>query len=378
MKTSFKTVFLLVTVLVLTPILSAAYTDQSSTARPPVSAPLIREGTFAVGLAVALKVGTPANEVEAESMLTAAGISPVNGWMADYPVTPDIVGELQTAVGRASESGTITMGKDEALRSLQGVMSGYSLTLTPDMSGSTAVSSGTEYPDPTIVNNYYYDEGPPVVTYYAPPPDYAYLYSWVPYPFWWWGGFWFPGFFVLADFDIHHHDGHHHDGHDNHGWHGQNGEHFTNHFRNAGTGQMSRVDPASRAHGGTFANGVSTGSGWSSASARNGAQQIYNRSTGMTAATGAGSRVASPAWSGRGSAWSSQSSGSAASGSRGTWSSPSSGRTYSSSRNSGGRTVATSPAGGRSFSSSSFSGRSFGGSHSFAGSRVSFGGGGRR
>ena len=38
-----------------------------------------------------------------------------------------------------------------------------------------------------------------MVTYYAPPPDYYYLYSWVPYPFWC-DEFWFGGFFILNDF----------------------------------------------------------------------------------------------------------------------------------------------------------------------------------
>ncbi|MBI5100452.1 MAG: hypothetical protein HZB33_01255, partial [Nitrospirae bacterium] len=62
---------------------------------PPVSAPLIREGAFALKLAEALGLGHPESEVEAESMLGAAGVAPRNGWIADYPVTPDIIGELR-------------------------------------------------------------------------------------------------------------------------------------------------------------------------------------------------------------------------------------------------------------------------------------------
>jgi len=133
------------------------------------------------------------------------------------------------------------------------------------------------YPDSAVITDYYYQEGPPVVTYYAPPVDYAYLYSWVPYPFWWWN-FWFPGFFVLADFHgfVHGHGhGHGHDGH---------GEFVSNHFRDSRTGMISRVDPVHRAGGGRFSDRAVRG--WSSASGSRGAQAIFNGS--RTVSTGRG------------------------------------------------------------------------------------------
>lgn len=380
--------------LVLTPVLVNAQTDQATATRPPVSQPLVREGTFATSLADALRVGSAANEAEAESALSTVGIAPRNGWIGDYPVTPDIAGELQTAVGEAAEAGRLSVGKDEALKAYQDVIRGYGLAVKSDTSGQvSSETSAVEYPDTTTINNYYYNEGPPAVTYYAPPPDYAYLYSWVPYPFWWWD-FWFPGFFVLLDFDIGIHGHHGHHGFE-HGRFGHDGF-VSNHFRDRATGRMSRIDPANRSHGGTLSDrGV--GSRWSSASARRGATSIFNsrtstmaRSSGRFAASSGSARTANLS-SSRG-RWSGS-----PSGRRSAISGAPTGRTYGSSHFYGGsgfsqpsyrtssRTFSQSHqwSSGRSFRSftPSSSRGSFGGGSrgSFGGmSRGSFGGGGRR
>jgi hypothetical protein len=253
------------TAFVLTAAFAGAQTGRSST-NPPLSQPLVREGDFATTLADSLGLGTAANETDAESALSAAGIAPRNGWIADYPVTPDIVGELQAAVSEAADSGTLAMGKDEALAAFQDVVNRYNLNVRTDTSGGEAGdTSGTEYPDSNAVNSYYSEEGPPVVTYYAPPPDYAYLYTWVPYPFWWWN-IWFPGFFVLVDFDVNVH----HYAHD----HGRDHGHISNHFRDQRTGRMFRIDPTNRFRGGTLP--ASGGLRWSGPSARSGARAIVN------------------------------------------------------------------------------------------------------
>ena len=270
MKNLFMTLAILMTLLLI-PALANAQTDQTSTS-PPLSQPLVREGDFAVKLANSLKISAAADETEAESALSAAGIAPRNGWIADYPVTPDIVGELQTAVSEAADSGRLAMGKDEALNTFQDAITQYNLDVKTDTSGRDAGdTSGAEYPDSTGISDYYSSEGPPVVTYYAPPPDYTYLYTWVPYPFWWWN-YWFPGFFVLADFDVRVH-GHGHD--HGHGEHDRNhGGSVSNHFRDPRTGKMSRIDPTNRFRGGTFpARG---GSRWSGPSAQSGARSIVN------------------------------------------------------------------------------------------------------
>lgn len=182
----------------------AAYPQARQTVNtpPPVAATLVREGNFATRLVSDLEIGTAENEAEAESMLAAVGIAPKNGWISDYPVTPDILGELQDAVATAADSDRLPMGKDQALETLESVSTDLGLSVVADTSGEYAETPppvSSEYTQPTVINNYYYREGPPVVTYYPPPLDYLYLYAWVPYPFWC-SSFFFSGFFILHDF----------------------------------------------------------------------------------------------------------------------------------------------------------------------------------
>ena len=227
---------------------------------PPIAQPLIREGDFAVKLAEVLKIGPAKGEAEAESMLATAGIAPKNGWIADYPVTPDIIGELQNAVGSAVDSGKLGINRDEAAKAVQDLASQQGLPVKVDERQNPVESPG-DYGESEAVNDYYYTEGPPIVTYYAPPWDYYYLYAWVPYPFLC-AGFWFPGFFVLNDFHFHH------------------GHHFiTNHFIDPKTHASLRVDPTTRATG-TAARtpGGTTSRGFASPEARKGATSIFNRS----------------------------------------------------------------------------------------------------
>jgi hypothetical protein len=191
-----------------TPVAQAAeYASvPESSGAAPVSQPLVREGDFAVKLAQALHIVTTDDEAEAESVLSQAGIAPQNGWIADYPMTPDILMELRQDTLRAADAGKLALGEDQALRAIQTVADGFGLFVQINEPGddnpiSQPPPGSTEtYVNPTVVNNYYYEYGPPVVTYYAPPPDYYYLYAWVPFPFWWYG-FYYPGFFVLHDFD---------------------------------------------------------------------------------------------------------------------------------------------------------------------------------
>jgi hypothetical protein len=92
---------------------------QSTPGPPSIGQSLVREGSFAMKLAEALKIGPVENEAEAESMLASVGIVPRNGWIADYPLTPTIIGELQNAIGEAADSGKIAMSKDEATEAFQ-------------------------------------------------------------------------------------------------------------------------------------------------------------------------------------------------------------------------------------------------------------------
>ena len=260
------------------PVSVIVQADQVAAGNPPLKQPLIREGDMAVKLVGALGLGTPGSESEAESILASLDIMPGNGWMADYPVTPDIADDLQSAVADAAESGKIAMSRQDALKAVQDIMTGYDMPERADTSGqSSGETTGPNYPDQTGENEYYYDEGPPVVTYYAPPPDYAYLYTWVPYSFWW-TDMWFPGYFILIDFDVpeyRHRPGHGHDhGHDH-----DHGKVISNHFVDSKTGSTFRIEPGKRPYG----NPVRGGAGLSKPITKGGAQAISNAGHGQPA-----------------------------------------------------------------------------------------------
>jgi hypothetical protein len=241
MKRLFIIASVALSVLVLLPAGIHAQSGQATGEQPPIAQPLVREGDLAVKLVDALKLGTAANEAEAENLLGNAGITPRNGWIADYPVTPDIIGELTQSISVAAESKSLKMGKDEALQALHDVTAGANLAVmggAPGQAGQTGPGTAPA-PDNAMISSYYSDQGPPAVTYYSPPPDYIYLYTWVPYPFWGWN-FWFPGFFILADFHrvVHVHG---------------RVEVISNHFVDYHTNRVVRIDPLRRFNGRTFA-----------------------------------------------------------------------------------------------------------------------------
>jgi len=237
---------------------------------PPIAQTLVREGDFAIKLAEALKIGTAKSEAEAESMLASAGITPKNGWIADYPMTPDIIGELEEAVAQAADARKLVLGKAEALKALRTVAVEQELPIIvegSDQSSESPPPTTPPYATPSEIDHYYYAEGPPIVTYYPPPWDYYYLYAWIPGPFWY-SGFYFPGFFMLHDF----HRSIHRNGH---------ACIVTNHRRDPGTGRISTVDPARRHSPGNFGGGeASRARGFNSTEARNGARSIFDRSHG--------------------------------------------------------------------------------------------------
>jgi hypothetical protein len=248
----------------------AAQSGETATQVPPIAQTLIREGDFAIKLAEALKTGGAKSEAEAESMLASVGISPKNGWIADYPVTPDIIGELQNAIGAAVDSGNLKMTKNEAITALQDLAVRQGLPVRADIEGPYAGVEPPrdygEYSRPEVINNYYYNQGPPIVTYYPPPPDYYYLYAWVPSTFWC-SGFFFPGFFILHDFHKTVIIGNHRVVVSNHVFDRDHHRFFT-------------VDPVKRRTGESV-RAVAEGSGrrpFATAEARKGAQAIFQRS----------------------------------------------------------------------------------------------------
>lgn len=366
----------------LVPAMVYTQSEQFASNAPPVSQPLIPEGDFALKLTMGLKLGTPTSEAQAEDMLSSVGIAPRNGWIADYPVTPDIIGELRSAVAAAADAQKLSVGKEEALKAFQDVTAEFGLAVVPGSPGQYAENQPQV--NPTMIDNYYYAEGPPVITYYPPPWDYYYLYAWVPYPFWW-GGFYFPGFFCLNDFHRVVFVGHRRCV-------------VSNHFFDHKTKRVSTIDPVRRGTREAFRTAdISRNRGFNSTEAKRGAASIFERSSGRVSSLNSGTTTmensAGRDRSGIGKQNGTNSQGSAAREGR-SFNSPSvtSGRSFSQSSTSSGSFKSSESSGrssnapNRSFSGSSSGGSSFsctnchGGSssfgHSSGSSSRSFSGGG--
>lgn len=235
--------------LLLMPITVKAASYEGTQAPPPVAQALVREGDFAVQLAGALNLGTFDDEAKAEDVLASVGIAPRNGWIADYPLTPDIVAELKDSIDRAVDSNQLLMSRVSAQTNFDDLAARMGLPVAAGSQGEYAQGSSgsSDYVEPTIVDNYYYDDGPPVVTYYAPPWDYAYLYTWVPWPFWY-TDYFFPGFFILNDFDrviiVDRDHDHHHDR--DRDFHSREVHRVSNHVVDPSTHRTALVDPVTR------------------------------------------------------------------------------------------------------------------------------------
>src|SRR3989304_2831590 len=110
---------------------SGGVINQMSATSPPVAPPMVPEGVFAVQLVEELKIGQAQDEAQAETMLSAIGIEPENGWIAEYPVTPDIVGEIEKSVAASVDAKTLKMGKDEAQRAVENLSAKLGLNIVP-------------------------------------------------------------------------------------------------------------------------------------------------------------------------------------------------------------------------------------------------------
>jgi hypothetical protein len=165
---------------------------------PPVAQNLVRQGTFAVRLLTSLGMGKSGDEPAAERRLGESGIAPRNGWVADYPVTPDIVGELRKSVTTAVGAGGVKLERDDALKRFADVAAGFDLSVDAEPDGGTGTAYG-QHPEQNSIVAFFATVGPPVVTYYEPPPDYEHLYCLVPYTFRSRGAS-FHGFFILKQF----------------------------------------------------------------------------------------------------------------------------------------------------------------------------------
>jgi len=113
---------------------------------------LVREGYFAMELAEVLKIEEVKSEAEAESRLASLGIAPQNGWIADYPLTPSVIGELRTAVGEASDSGKIAMKREEAIRAFDDLIT----SIESQNAGIEPPPAREAYPEPYDYPRFYY------------------------------------------------------------------------------------------------------------------------------------------------------------------------------------------------------------------------------
>jgi len=139
---------------------------------PPIEQALVREGFFAMKLADALKIGEVKSEAEAESRLASMGIAPRNGWIADYPLTLNIIGELENAIGAAADSGKIAMKRDEAIKVFQDLIR----DIKSQYAGVKLPPGRQPPPEP-----YYY----PYLYYYPYPYRYYYPHRYYPYYRYW-------------------------------------------------------------------------------------------------------------------------------------------------------------------------------------------------
>ncbi len=144
--------------------------DQGKTEAPPAEENLVREGYFATRLADALKIGEVKSEAEAEEKLAAVGILPKNGWIADYPLTPNVVAELEKAIGEAVDSGKIAMKKDEAIKLFQDLVA----DIQNEYSQAEPPPGNQPYPEGYVYPRYYY---------YPYPYSFGYYRFYYPYPY---------------------------------------------------------------------------------------------------------------------------------------------------------------------------------------------------
>ena len=151
------------------------YSQSGKPEVPPVQRKLTREGFFALRLAEALKVGEVKSEADAESKLASMGILPRNGWIADYPLTPNVIAELENAIGEAADSGKIAMKKDEALKVFRDLI----VSLENEQAEVEPINGQQPYSEGYVYPRFYYY--PYFYPYYYPSPYYFGYYRFYPY-----------------------------------------------------------------------------------------------------------------------------------------------------------------------------------------------------
>jgi hypothetical protein len=175
--------------------------EEEQTIAPSV----VRQGDFALRLAQSLGLPAVEDEEGAIRALNALGIHAVDGWKADYPMTPQVVAELRDAVIVIAAAGQLNMSLDAAMRAYAELVVEFGLPLPAEPApgyaggGAPATAYGPSC-NGTALDYYYGNFGMPLYSYCPPPAAYYYLYSWVPYGFYWHQHV-FTGFFIRKHFN---------------------------------------------------------------------------------------------------------------------------------------------------------------------------------
>ena len=135
----------------------AEHTENSA-----VSSGLAREGDFAIKLAEVLKLGTARTRLKQRTCWLQPVSHRKNGWIADYPLTPDIIGEVRTSISLALDSRKIAMKKDEASLAVQVLIDNQR-----KLQDSASQEQTSEYGDYLSASHEAYDP------YYSPEPYYS-------------------------------------------------------------------------------------------------------------------------------------------------------------------------------------------------------------
>ena len=128
--------------LVLAPYIASVNAQSSTSNRPPIGQPLVSEGEFAVELATALNLSLSHEEAAAEDALGSISIAPRNGWISDYPITPDIIAEVRESAARSASSGSLKMAEIEATGIVDSVSTAMNLPIEV-AGGKGAYESGS-------------------------------------------------------------------------------------------------------------------------------------------------------------------------------------------------------------------------------------------
>lgn len=195
---------LLAAALLLIPALVAAQQPDEKSSVSAIDPVLVRQGDFAILLAEALHLGVVEREEEAIRHLEDGDIAPEDGWIADYPVTPEILAQLALTIGDAADSGAIALSRDEALGALQALAADFGLSIPDELVPRYArryLRDDAYDCRGSTISRYYDNYGPPVLSYCRPPYDYDALYDWRPYGSWWHGHY-YPGYYLLHRFHL--------------------------------------------------------------------------------------------------------------------------------------------------------------------------------